>query len=62
MIYVMILCMNDILMLMIVMDIIPNYNYFILFHYRGVCICLYLLCLLMSCDVVFCYAVNVIKY
>ena len=41
MIYVMILCMNDMLMLMIVMDIIPNYNYFILFQYRGVCICLY---------------------
>ena len=39
--------MDDILMLMIVMDIIPNYNYFILFHYRGVCIHLYLLCLLM---------------
>ena len=29
MIYVMIMHMNDILMLMIVMDIIPNYNYFI---------------------------------
>ena len=40
----MILCMNDILMLM---TVIPNYNYFILFHYRGVCIRLYLLCLLM---------------
>ena len=38
MIIVMIMCMNDILMLMIVMDIIPNYNYFILFHFRGVCI------------------------
>ena len=37
----MIMCMNDILMLMIVMDIIPNYNYFILFHFRGVCIHLY---------------------
>ena len=41
MIIVMIMCMNDILMLMIVMDIIPNYNYFILFHFRGVCIRLY---------------------
>ena len=41
MIIVMIMCMNDILMLMIVMDIIPNYNYFILFHFRGVCIHLY---------------------
>ena len=62
MIDVMILHMNDILMLMIVLDIIPNYNYYILFHYRGVCIHLYLLYLLMWCDVVFCYAVNVIKY
>ena len=35
----MILCMNDILMLIIVMDIIPNYNYCILLHFRGVCIC-----------------------
>ena len=35
----MILHMNDILMLMIVMDIIPNYNYCILFCFRGVCIC-----------------------
>ena len=33
----MILQINDILMLIIVMDIIPNYNYSILFHYRGVC-------------------------
>ena len=41
MIIVMIMHMNDILMLMIVMDIIPNYNYFILFHFRGVCSCLY---------------------
>ena len=41
MIIVMIMHMNDILMLMIVMDIIPNYNYFILFHFRGVCIHLY---------------------
>ena len=38
----MIMHMNDILMIMIVMDIIPNYNYFILFHFRGVCIRLYL--------------------
>ena len=41
MIIVMIMCMNDILMLMIVMDIIPNYNYFILFYFRGVFIHLY---------------------
>ena len=41
MIIVMIMHMNDILMLMIVMDIIPNYNYFILFHFRDVCIRLY---------------------
>ena len=33
---VMIMHMNDILIVMIVMDIIPNYNYFILFYYRGV--------------------------
>ena len=38
MIYLIILHMNDILMLMIVMDIIPNYNYSILFPYRDVCI------------------------
>ena len=31
MIYLMILCMNDTLMLMIVMDIIPNYNECIFF-------------------------------
>ena len=58
-IIVMIMCMNDILMLMIVMDIIPNYNYFILFHFRAVCIHLYptvsiciwcICCLLMWCD------------
>ena len=48
MIFVMILCMNDILIVLIVMDIIPNYNYFILFHYRGVCIHLYLMCLLFA--------------
>ena len=41
MIIVMIMHMNDILMLMIVMDIIPNYNYIVLFHFRGVCIHLY---------------------
>ena len=39
MIFLMILHMNDILMLMIVMDIIPHYNYYILFCFRGVCIC-----------------------
>ena len=48
MINVMIVCMNDILMLMIVMDIIPNYNYFILFHFRGVCIPLHLMYLLFA--------------
>ena len=36
MIYLMIFHLNDILMLMIVMDIIPNYNYCILFCFRGV--------------------------
>ena len=35
MIIVMIMCM-------IVMDIIPNYTYIVLFHFRGVCIHLYL--------------------
>ena len=34
MIIVMIMCM-------IVMDIIPNYTYIVLFHFRGVCIRLY---------------------
>ena len=53
MIIVMIMHMNDILMLMIVMDIIPNYNYFILFHFRGVCIHLYLMYLLFA-DVMWC--------
>ena len=53
MIFVMILHMNDILIVLIVMDIIPNYNYFILFHYRGVCIHLYLMCLLFA-DVMWC--------
>ena len=48
MIIVMIMHMNDILMLMIVMDIIPNYNCFILFHFRGVCIHLYLMYLLFA--------------
>ena len=48
MIFVMILHMNDILIVMLVMDIIPNYNSFILFHYRGVCIHLYLMCLLFA--------------
>ena len=31
--------MNDILIVLIVMDIIPNCNYFILFYYRGVLWC-----------------------
>ena len=53
MIFVMILHMNDILIVLIVMDVIPNYNYFILFHYRGVCIHLYLMCLLFA-DVMRC--------
>ena len=48
MIFVMILHMNDILIVMIVMDIIPNYNSFILFHYRGVYVHLYLMCLLFA--------------
>ena len=48
MIFVMILHINDILIVMIVMDIIPNYNYFILFHYRGVYVHLYLMCLLFA--------------
>ena len=39
MIFVMIMCMNDILIVLIVMDIIPNCNYFILFYYRGVLWC-----------------------
>ena len=30
--------MHDISMLMIVMDIIPNYNYCILYHFRGACL------------------------
>ena len=34
--FVMILHMNGILIVMLVMNIIPNYNSFILFHYRGV--------------------------
>ena len=34
----MIMYMNDISMLTLMMDIIPNYNYYILFHFRGVCI------------------------
>ena len=38
MMYLMILCMNDISLLMIVMDIIPNYNYCILYHFRGACL------------------------
>ena len=33
---VMIMHMNDILNVMIMMDIIPHCNYFILFYYRGV--------------------------
>ena len=36
MIFVMFMCMNDILIVLIDIDIIPNYNYFILFHFRGV--------------------------
>ena len=36
MIYLMILHMNDISILMLVMDIIPNYNYYHLFYFRGV--------------------------
>ena len=35
----MILHMNDILIVWIVMDIIPKYNYVILFYYRGVLWC-----------------------
>ena len=35
----MIMHMNAISVLMLVMDIIPNYNYYILFHFRGICIC-----------------------
>ena len=41
MIFVMFMRMNDILNVLIDIDNIPNYNYFILFHFRGVCIRLY---------------------
>ena len=44
----MFMCMNDILIVLIDIDIIPNYNYCILFHSRGVCIHLYLMCLLFA--------------
>ena len=40
MIFAMIMHMNDILIVLIVMDIIPNCNYFILFYYRGVLWCI----------------------
>ena len=36
------------IMHMIVMDIIPNYTYIVLFHFRGVCIHLYLMCMLFA--------------
>ena len=36
MIYLMVMHMNNVSILMLVMDIIPNYNYYHLFYFRGV--------------------------
>ena len=53
MIFVIFMCMNDVLIVLIDIDIIPNYNYYILLHFRGACIHLYLMCLLFA-DVMRC--------
>ena len=50
MIFVMFMHMNDILIVLIDIDIIPNYNYYILLHFRGACIhaCIQLIYLLFA--------------